>query len=119
MNLETLAIAVKSNFTQLQESEIVGRIMIISGRNFERSLKGFELLIAQNLIEEGFIEQTTRGKFITLINRNPTVKALLEKFDAIPGKMTLTEPVQITFVPPPKLSEAEILQRLSFSNLDF
>lgn len=119
MNLQTLAHAVKSTFTQLQETEIIGRIMIISGRNFERSVKGFELLIAEKLIEESFIEPTTRGKFMALLNRNPNVKTLIQHFDCIPGKITLTEPQQIEFLPPPKLSEDEVRERLKFQNLDF
>lgn len=119
MNLETLAKAVKSNFTQLQESEIVGRIMIISGRDFERSLKGYEMLIDQKLLGENFVEPTSKGRFVAWLNRNPSVKDLFKMLDCIPGKMDLTEPQQIAFLPPPKLSEKEILDRLKFADLDF
>lgn len=122
MNLETLSQAIKSNFTQLQESEIIGRIMIISGRDFERSVKGYELLIAQKLLPETFVEPETKGKFFALLDARPHVRLLFQRLDCIPGKL---KPIPgdlgntIQFLPPPKLSAAEILERLKFSNLDF
>jgi len=119
MNLETLAIALKSNFTQLQESEIVGRIMIISGRSFSRSLKGFELMRAQNLIDESFIDPKTKGLFFRHLSRHPMAAEFFEKFDCIPGKITLEPEISVEFLPPPKLTEAEVVARLKFESLDF
>lgn len=119
MTLETLAIALKSNFATLQESEIVGRIMIISGRSFSRSLKGYELMRAQNLIEDNFIDPKTKGKFLDLLKRYPLAAEVFEKFDCIPGRTTLDPTASVEFLAPPRLSEAEVLARLKFENLDF
>jgi hypothetical protein len=119
MTLDELANAVKSNFQTLQESEIIGRIMIISGRSFDRSVKGYQMLIEKNLIPENFIDPETKGIFFELLKAKPGVKTIIDKFDCIPGKMKLLPKIEVTFLPPPKLSEAELLQRLNFSNLDF
>lgn len=87
MNLNELAQIVKSDFTRLQEGEIVGRIVLISGRNVSRSLTGYKMLREQKLIPEDFVEKETDGALQRMIEKNPAVLELLDRLDCIPGKM--------------------------------
>jgi hypothetical protein len=85
MDLNELAKVVKSNYEKLQESEIVGRIAVLSGRSFERSVKGLEVLKNEGLIEN-FVDPETEGKLGKLLANNPLINELCEKLDLIPGK---------------------------------
>jgi len=91
MKLQELADAVKSNYTRLQESEIVGRIMVLSGRNFSRSMAGMEMLKNEGLIEN-FVDENTVGKLQKMIQKNPAMAELCDALDLVPGKMTSDAP---------------------------
>jgi hypothetical protein len=126
MNLEALATAVKSNFKTLQESEIIGRIMILSGRNIKRSITGYEMLVAQKMLPDGFIEPESRGIIFRMIKKFPTTLELMERLDMIPGKTIKTQSktqkiaeLTIMFEEPKRLTAEEILARFKFSDLDF
>jgi hypothetical protein len=85
MNTQQLANAVKSNYIRLQESEIVGRIIILSGRSFSRSLKGLEVLKQEGKLD-GFIEPETAGKMAKMLENNPLLAEMFDKLDLVPGK---------------------------------
>lgn len=113
MNLETLATAVKSNFKTLQEGEIIGRIMIISGRNFTRSVQGYKLLCENKMLPEGFIQFP--GVWLRLIDRNPALAYLMDRLDGIPGKMHELE--FQGFIAPPMLTREEAKKLLNLPEL--
>lgn len=93
-----LAQVVKSNFKQLTESEIVGRVMIMTGRNLERSMKGYRMMRDEKHLE-GFIEPKTDGAFEKLVAKYPNVAELINATDAIPGKIEIREPELIAIIP--------------------
>lgn len=103
MNLENLAIAVKSNFKTLQEGEIIGRIMIISGRSFTRSMQGYKILVEKKMLPEGFIQFA--GAWERLIQINPVIAEMMDRLDGLPGKMFENE--YEGFKPPQMLTRDE------------
>lgn len=122
MTLQTLAQAVRSNFKTLQEGEIIGRIMLFSGKNFSRSLTGYKLLIEQKLIPNEFIEKKTRGLLFKMLDQNPVITSLFDQLDVMPGKMTWMTQEQrwnIKFEPPARLTDEVIAARLQHADLDF
>lgn len=86
MNIQELAEIVKSNFKKLTESDIIGRIMLLSGRNLERSLKGYGMLRSEGLLND-FVEPTTDGKFLLMLEKYPNLHELIDRMDFVPQKM--------------------------------
>jgi hypothetical protein len=118
MNLETLALAVRSNFKTLQEGEIIGRIMIISGRSFTRSFQGYKLLCEKQMFPEGFISHS--GYWEKMLKMLPNVSLLMDRFDLVPGKMTELE--YQGFQRPVPMTREEAIAKLnlpSLPDLDF
>lgn len=113
MNLEGLAKIVRSNFKKLTESEIVGRIMLLSGRDLERSLKGYEMMKAQSMLVK-FVNPTTDGKFVAMLERYPNLIELIDRFECIPQKMTLVEVG--SFEPPKKLGQQKVVDVLKLED---
>ncbi len=117
MNLNSLALIVRSNFKRLTESEIVGRIMLVANRNLERSLKGYQMLKAEKHLT-GFIEPKTDGKFIAMLEKYPALSDLIERLDCVPGKMEITAAkIPAEFRAPEKLTPDLVRNALKLPDL--
>jgi len=88
--LEDLAKQVKSNHKTLTEPEIIGRIMIISGRSFTQACKGYEIMIAGKLFDK-FVSKDGYGALARMIDRNPAILEAFEVFDLIPQTCEVRE----------------------------
>lgn len=93
MTLQVLAQHVMSDFKKLQEFEIVGRIMLFSNRKFAASLNGLRMLREQNLIPDSFIDQKTAGIMQRMLECNPNLVELVDRFDLMPKRL---EPLEAT-----------------------
>lgn len=120
--MKNLAVAVMSNFQDLDESEVVGRVMLLSGRNFKRCSEGYLLLIGGGFIPESFIRPETRGKFLSWIAERPALAELFDRLDLVPGKMTISEKTGEAVVetfPRKQITVEEVSRRLNLAGLDF
>lgn len=113
MNLEQLAKVVRSNFKKLTESEIVGRIILLSGRGLSRSLKGYELMKDQGMLSK-FVDPATDGKFVAMLERYPDLAELIDRMECIPQKMTIVEVGR--FEPPKKLDSKKVVEALKLED---
>lgn len=87
-SLEDLAQVVKSNYAKLQESQIVGRICLTSGRNVSSSLNGYKLMRQEGFIPDSFVEKDTAGVIDRLISKNPAILELMDRLGCVPMKTT-------------------------------
>jgi hypothetical protein len=86
MTLEQLAEMIKSNHAKLQEGEIIAKIMIITGRSFDRALNGYKLLLEKKLLITDSI--AFHGMWVYWYEQSETMRALIDRLDLIPGKVT-------------------------------
>lgn len=84
--LRELSVIVKSNFKSLQESQIIGRITITSGRTVTNSIKGYKLMRAHGFLPAEFVEKETDGVVLRMIERNPLVLELMDRLGCVIGK---------------------------------
>lgn len=89
--LTHLANVVKSDFKRLDDATIIGRIMLFSGRDFNRSNAGYQLLKDKKLIEESFITQATNGSLSKMISKNAAIAELIDRLDLVPTGYTKTK----------------------------
>jgi hypothetical protein len=78
-----LASQVRSSYKTLSEPEIIGRIMVISGRSFAASCKGYEIMIAGNMFDK-FVSRDGYGAIARMIERNPAILDAFEILDLVP-----------------------------------
>jgi hypothetical protein len=97
--LEDLGQTVKSNFKRLDESEIIGRI-ILTGRTIDNAITGYKLLRSENVIGKEFVTPGTEGVLERMIARNPNVALLIDRLECVPRKTTTIqgEPKTIALV---------------------
>lgn len=91
---------VRSNFKKLTESDIVGRIMLLAGKNLENAVKGYELLRSEGRLDN-FVEPQTDGKFLAMLEKYPNLKEMIDRLDMVPGKME--HKVEVKILPDPKV----------------
>lgn len=106
-----MAMMIRSSFKRLTESDIVGRIMLLSGRNLEGAIKGYELLRSEGRLDN-FVEPKTDGKFIAMLEKYPNLQELIERLDLVPGKMEHKVEVRITVDPKIQQIKATDLKKL-------
>ena len=109
MNMQGLAQAVKSNYKKLDESEVVGRIMLITGKTFTASLKGTKMLQEQKLLGD-LVPKESVGILEKMIEKNPNVLDLFERLELIPGKTNRIPPKP--FTPVPKIVTKDVVKAL-------
>jgi hypothetical protein len=83
-NLEHISKVVKSNYQQLDDVTIIGRIGMITGKKFTACLKGYELMVSEGLIPESFIKPETKGILGRMLARNPLIAELFDRLDGTP-----------------------------------
>ncbi len=112
MTFDELALRVKSNFKRLTESDIVGRIMLLSGRNLERSLNGYVMMREKGMLDS-FVDPQTDGKFTAMLNKYPNLAELIERLDCVPGKMEIkTAPKPAGYVTPERTDLKKLIEGL-------
>jgi hypothetical protein len=89
-NLEHVAKVVKSNYQQLDDVTIIGRIGLVTGKPFTACKKGYELMVSEGLIPEGFIKPETKGILDRMIARNPVIAELFDRLDCNPLKYSVS-----------------------------
>jgi hypothetical protein len=116
MNMETLALAVRSNFKSLHEAEIISRVALLSGRGFTQSCKGYKIMVEKKMLPEGFIKAESLGLIFRWIEQNPAIAEAFDRLDMIPVKV---EKGVFKFDHPKPLTVEEIRIRLQCGSLDF
>ena len=101
--IEELASQVKSSYKTLSEPEIIGRIMVISGRPFTAACKGYEIMIAGNMFDK-FVSRDGYGAIARMIERNPAILDAFEILDLVPQTC---EVIKFTGWERPKISSQE------------
>jgi len=112
--LKNLADMVRSNYKRLTESEIIGRIMLVSGRDIHKSLTGYRILTKKGYLS-GLCDPKTEGKFLEMIGKNPVLMDLFTRLECVPGKMYAGS---VEFIAPKKADMMSIKERLALP-LDF
>jgi hypothetical protein len=88
--LKNLARLVRSSFPSLAESEVVGRIMLLTGKDLVSSINGYELMRSKMMLE-GFVRKDTLGKFVSMIRRYPNLVEMFDAWKIIPQGMEVGE----------------------------
>lgn len=111
MTLEQLAKIVRSDFKSLQPSEIVGRIMLVSNRDYLRAVTGFEIM-EKNGLFDGFVDRQTVDKFELLCRINPEIITMADRLGMVPPIDTnkIKKPL---FEEPARIRVAEVVKALS------
>jgi hypothetical protein len=91
---------IRSNFKKLTESDIVGRIMLLSNKKLDDAVKGYQLLRSEGRLDN-FVDPQTDGKFLAMLEKYPNLKELIERIDAVPGKME--HKIEVKILPDPKV----------------
>jgi hypothetical protein len=115
MTIEELAVVVMSNYRNLQEGEIIARIMILTGRPYTRAFKGYNLMVEKKLFPEGYIKAA--GVWNNFHTKNPHFGELMDRFDCVPGKSSTYE--FDGFHQPKLITREEAIKQLSISKPEF
>jgi hypothetical protein len=108
--LKNLAIQVRSDFKTLQESEIIGRIILITGVDLNRALRGYDMLSDEGLLV-GLVDRSTAGKFRGLLAKFPNLLTLCDSLQLVPQKITLLP--YSGFMPPKRQDPKAIIAALN------
>lgn len=111
MNLQQLAEIVRSDYRSLQPSEIVGRIILITGRSFSQAQKGYEMMKAEGLFD-GFIDIYTIDMFAEMLERNPNLIEAADRLGLIPPMATKKYPKPV-YRPPIRSNRDKMINDLN------
>lgn len=84
--LENLAHQLQSDYAGITEVQAIGRIALITGRNWLGAIKGLRILQGENMLRPSFIDAHSAGVVERMARENSNFSALLDRFDLIPRK---------------------------------
>lgn len=90
-NLIRIAMAIRQGYNQVSESFVIGQIMLVTGRSYDKAIEGLRIMQSEKLLPPEFIDRKTEGCLERLIGNYPAMKKIFDRLDAVPARTEIVE----------------------------